>query len=342
MFVVHLQSKADSIIINRFNIGFPLTTRLEFDLKKEYLDRFDQVKHSPQVDYYNELVSKGFMFAGPINAVLADTDLNIKNTCWFDQLPLPQTAKDSILVFAGNLKELARSTDFDSFYAGNRDIYDRIIDEQESKISVHQIVSSIEDFFGWELLQGYEVVLAPMMWPGGISLATNDKCENEDNPVRIVIGPKRVKDGLPDFGTAEEYKTVVLHEFIHPFVYHYTTSHRNLHRNLLDKNSHLLDRQAEIYQQNGINDWFSAVNELITRTVEVIINSNGDREKALALIDKQKELGFPYIDRLYEAFSTYYLPYREEKSLEQVFPDILSAFDEDIVENCPVLLLKSI
>ncbi|HLP15773.1 MAG TPA: DUF4932 domain-containing protein, partial [Bacteroidota bacterium] len=144
--------------------------------------------------------------------------------------------------------------------------------------------------------------------------------------VYVCIGTKSVESDIPIFGTDEEFKSTVVHEFIHPFIMHYCLKYRDQ----LEKYAALYKKNEDVYRRNGCPDWFSAMNELLTRTVEIRINSNGDEEKAAkAIEDQSKNLGFSTIPVLYRAFDRYYSAIkRKENNLDKVFPDIVQSLDE--------------
>lgn len=325
LFAMQMVSKMDSIVISNHYSAFPLTTQLDFELKNRYLKTFSPYKFCSSVSYFNELASKGFIFSRPFNAVLmTDSFLNIRNLCWLQELPYPQTIKDSILIFIEKLNDFKSISKFDEFYLHNKPIYDSIVDQQENKVSVESLINSIEQFFGWKL-PGYHVVLVPMMWPGGISVEYKNECPDTIGEVYIFLGPKHVKDNLPDFGTIDEYKSVVLHEFIHAFI----TPYCNIYRSQIDLYNDLYNGNKNVFQNNGCPDWFSAVNEMLTRTVEIILNSENNRVKAKeSLCYQSNELGFSYLPTLYNAFEQYYLKPEKNISLNEAFPQIISSFNK--------------
>jgi hypothetical protein len=113
LFAAQIQSKMDSFIIPKGYAAFPLTTQLDFQLKSNYQNAFLKFKSCSQIEYFNELITKGFIFSLPFNTVLmTDSSLQIKNECWLQNLPYPQTTKDSILLFIEKLKEFRSCLNF--------------------------------------------------------------------------------------------------------------------------------------------------------------------------------------------------------------------------------------
>ena len=196
----------------------------------------------------------------------------------------------------------------------------------EKKLDLDQVVTSIENFFGWKL-KGYHVMLSPMMWPGGVSLNYMKYCEDSLKEIYVCVGPKSVEGDYPDFGTNEEYKSTVMHEFIHPFIMHYC----NKYREQIMQYAPFYKKNEKTYRINGCPDWYSAVNELLTRTAEIIVTNNGNSQEAAKAVKYQSEdLGFTYIPVLYSAFKKYYGPEsRKEVDLDDVFLNILYSFSEE-------------
>ena len=302
-YAMYLSTDVDSVIMADKYSGFPLTTQLDFDLKRAYFNHFSKYKHAPQVKFYKDIASQGFLFGAPFNALLrVDSDMHITDSCYFNELPLPLEARESIVEFIGKLREFRDLSAFNDFYRQHQPQYDAIIETHKEKADLHHLVSQIEDYFGWGL-NGYHVVLSPMMWPGGMSLTYTKNCAENGKDIYVCIGPKSVSSGMPVFGSDDEFQTVIVHELVHPFIMHYCTKYREE----VQKYAHLYDQNKQVYQENGCPDWFSAINELLTRTVEIIINANGNDQQAMQEIDHQSnDLGFSYIPVLYRAFETYY------------------------------------
>lgn len=327
-YAMYLSSNVDSMIIASKHSGFPLTTQLDFELKRIYYSNFIKYKDSPQVKFYKDIASQGFLFGAPFNALLrVDTDLHILDSCYFKQLPIPQKARESVVEFIGKLREFRELSKFNDFYAQNKPQYDTIIKIHKQKADLNNWVSLIEDFFGWSL-NGYHVILSPMMWPGGVSLSYMKNCADSLKEIYVCVGPKSVASGIPVFGSDEEFKSAIIHEFVHPFIMHYCTKYQEQ----IQKYEYLYNKDKVVYQNNACPDWFSAVNELLTRTVEIIINSDGDYQKAIKAIDYQsKDLGFSYIPVLYSAFDKYYSSkIRKESNLDMdmVFLNVLNSLKE--------------
>jgi hypothetical protein len=326
LYAMYLSTNIDSILINNKHSGFPLVTQKDFELKRKFYEKFSKYKDSPQVQFYNAIAGKGFLFGAPFNALIrVDTSLNIIDSCYFKQLPLPKEAKESVVLFTKRLKEFCDLSEFNDFYNYNKSLYDTIIKTNKEIMPLENLVSSTEDFFGWKL-NGYHVVLVPMMWPGGLSFEYKKHCIDSLTEVYICIGPKSVESNVPKFGTKEEFKSVIVHEFVHPFVSHYCMKYREQ----INQYAALYNKNENTYRNNGCPDWFSAINELLTRTVEIIINSNNENEKIIKAIDYQsKDLGFSYIPVLYKAFDKYYSPkVKVGTNLDTVFLDIIHSLDE--------------
>ncbi len=322
LFAMQIQSNMDSVIVSKGYNGFPLTTQFDSQMKENYKNALKKYDSCSQIEFSNKFITNNYIFFTTLYAVImADSLLNISNPCWPAMLPIPKVMKDSAILLIEKLNEFKNLSSFDKIYQDNEPVYNLITERQENRISAKEMVNSIEVFFGWEL-PGYHVVLAPMMWPGGISIEYKENCDDSIGHTFILIGPKRVTNGTPDFGTVDEYTSVVIHEFIHPFIMQYCVRNQEL----IEQYSYLYENNKIVYQNNGVPSWFNAVNEILTRTVEIILQAGDDKEKSKKLVEFQStELGFKYIPVLYEAFEKYFSIDKRDKAFTDTdFRNIIS------------------
>jgi hypothetical protein len=319
-------TEMDSFLLSRGFSGFPLTTRLDFPLKNEYLDTFSPHRESGPVQHFNNMIPGGFIFGRPLTtAVLSDADLRLTNTCWIEALPSPPYPPDYSPAVEGFLEQARRFrviSGFDAFFDARRPVYDSLVEAQQMKVPLETLVDGMEQFFGRQL-PGYHVVLVPLMWPGGMSLSAREPCTADYGETWILIGPKHVVNGLPDFGTVDEYCSVVVHEFCHAFIAPLCDSYREE----IMQYEALYSPEQMVFRSNGIPGWFDAVNELLTRAAEIIVTSDGDHsEKERKLQVQSEDLGFRYLPVLVSAMEEHCL--KQGKGFEEAFPDIIEAFDE--------------
>lgn len=323
-YIMNFLSDMDNYILSKGYASFPLTTQLNFDLKNKYINHFQPYKNSSPILYFNSLLKKDFILSRTFQTVLmADSEMNLRKTCWFDQLELPSSYKDSILLFVEELKKFRNTTRFDQFFNENNGIYESILKKQKEKVDINKVINSIENYFGWGL-PAYHVNLVTMMWPGGISLEYKEQCTDSLPEVYVCIGPKRVVNGLPDFGTVEEYKSVIVHELVHAFVWPYCTCNRNL----IEKYKSLYDKEVDVFKRNACHDWFIAFNELLTRTVEIIIISCGNNHVGMNMANYQSDkLGFHYIPAIYEILESQKKINEKDFSFEIIIPLMLESLN---------------
>lgn len=316
----------DSLILSSGFSGFPITTRLDFTLKNEYFNFFSPYKMSEPIKYFNQLITKGFIFGLPLTiAVLSDEELCLTNTCWIETLPSPPYPADFRYKVEGFLemaKHFMEISGFENFFNSNLPVYDNLVTLQQNKISLESLVCDMERFFN-KKLTGYHIVLVPLMWPGGMSLSSKEPCYAEYGETWILIGPKQVVNGLPDFGTIDEYSSVVVHEFCHAFIAPVCDKYKEKIMQFQD----LYASEQKVFRRNGIHNWLDAVNELITRSAEIIITSGGDQKmKESKLLMQTKELGFRYLPELVQAIDKNC--YQLGKDFEEAFPEIIATFNK--------------
>lgn len=319
-------SDMDSLLLSNGISGFPLTTTLNFSLKNDYMATFSPYMRSISIQYFNDIITKGFIFGRPLTtALLSDEDFRLTNTCWIESLPSPpypanyRLLVERFLEHAYHFKEISG---FDAFFNARRLIYDSLVIAQQNKVPLEPLVGNIEKFFGRKL-PGYHVVLVPLMWPGGMSLSSKEPCAAKYGETWILLGPKQVVNGLPDFGTIDEYSSVVVHEFCHAFIAPLCDSYKEgiMHY------KGLYAPEQKVFKRNGIPDWFDATNELLTRAAEILISSDGDPDKTKKKLQYQSEnLGFRYLPTLVNAMDEYFI--RQRKSFEEAFPEIIKSLAE--------------
>ena len=131
LFSMQIQSKMDDIILSKGYAAFPLTTQLDFQLKRDYQNTFKKFNSSSQIEYFNDLIEKGFIFNDPFNCILMmDSSMKVSNLCWLHGIPFPQSTKDSILIFIAKMKEFKDLSSFDEFYEKFIPIYNTIVNDQ--------------------------------------------------------------------------------------------------------------------------------------------------------------------------------------------------------------------
>lgn len=317
-------TEMDSFLLSNGFSGFPLTTRLNFPLKNEYLATFSPYKKSGPVQHFNAMIPEGFIFGRPLTtAVLSNSDLQLTNTCWIDDLPSPPYPADYKYAVEGFLEQARRfkeMCDFEAFFDARRPTYDSLVQAQQMKITLESLVSDMERFFGREL-PGYHVVLVPLMWPGGMSLSAREPCNANYGETWILIGPKHVVNGLPDFGTVDEYCSVVVHEFCHAFI----APLCDRYKEQIMQYEALYASEQKVFRSNAIPGWFDACNELLTRAAEILVTSGGDPVRTESkLLVQSEDLGFRYLPVLVHAIEEHCL--QQGKGFEEAFPDIIAAF----------------
>jgi len=175
-----------------------------------------------------------------------------------------------------------------------------------------------------------------------MSLSAKEPCNANYGETWILVGPKHVVKGLPDFGTVDEYCSVVVHEFCHAFIA--PLCDRN--REEIRQHEVLYAPEQKVFRSNGIPSWFDAVNELLTRAAEILVTYGGDSvKKQNKLLVQSEDLGFRYLPMLVRAMEEHCL--RQGKGFEEAFPEIIGAFGkmndddnesaDDLTTNCPAV-----
>ena len=299
---------------------YPLTTYLDHSYKKEVRERFSAHSNHPAVATFRSMWKKEFRFSTVPEAIMAFTPP--------PELAVRRPLKAEILEGAGGqaqldqliaeMRDFVRASEFDRFFAQKQPYYARLI--SRTAPVVKSVIGPLEDYLGTEL-GDTTVVLGPLLHEGGfLSSYANDSGQPE---IYAFIGPDKVVDGLPDFGTAERLEPLISHEFAHSVI-----------NPLTERHSVEVNARAAVFppiaakmKENGYGTWEQTVYEHVIRAITVRLTTRSRGEAAgKAALDEELKRGFVYVPALVRKLEEYERNRASYPTIGDYFPKLLTAF----------------
>lgn len=320
--VVLSVSDYDSIMMSRGS--FPLITRFDFEYKEDMLSSFQQHKDDKIFSTFADMFNNyGFFFSFPIQACLVTSGL--------PDMRIDKIVNEMLLTRSGGLENLKRFLDqmsgfyqraeFSSFLDKHNDYYQAITAKVKS-MPANEMVLQMEDYYG-EQQASYNIVLASMLHPGGYGPHLYDSLGNKH--IYSIIGPKSINDGLPQFGTLEEFRYLIWHEFSHSFVNPVVDEFYAD----IDQYKSLFNPLAEKLKNQRIADWRDCVTEHVVRAVTVRLSylylGEMEGEKAM---ERETGMGFAYVPELCRELEKYESQREQYPTLSDYYPRIIELFGE--------------
>ncbi len=301
---------------------FGLITRFDFKYKNEVIKYFTPYKEQEAIKLFSEMSQESFAFDAPPTAMLFLSDppaLKIK-------IPITQYiveragSKEALEKFIDALRKFAVETKFMSFYNEHKPVYEKIVKGIRDKIGDNNYVGEIEKYYGISQ-KSYNIIVALLLHQGGFG----PRIEREKNRFDLysIVGPQGVKDSMPDFGTAENYRYLIWHEFSHSFINPLTEQYADRINEVSSLFNPIKERMGKI----GYPQWNICVNEHLVRTVTVrlsyIYNGMEDGDRA---IQAEKARGFIYLPDICKKLKEYENNRDKYPTFADFYPEIIKLF----------------
>ena len=175
--------------------------------------------------------------------------------------------------------------------------------------------------------KSYNIITSPLLQHGGYGVSI----KNEDDEINIYFigGPKRVKNGYPDFGPSQKLQHTALHEFGHSFVNPTTEKFRKE----INQYVSLYKPIKKIMKKQAYGSWETCVNEHIIRAITTRLTSlqyGENAENQWKLFEKSK--GFFYLPNILEKLKYYEANRDVYPSFENFYPEFINVF-KDLFEQ---------
>jgi hypothetical protein len=304
-----------------------LITSYDVDYKRDVEAAFARFRAHRAVKLFDELSREGFAFDAPIAAVLH---------CDAPPALAPRTAMDESIAsragsparldeFLGALRDFARESELQSFLDRERALFNSI--EAEGRASLAAVdAGMLESYFG-ETRSAYTIVLSPLLHHGGFG--PRIRMPDGSMEVYSVGGPHAASGGKPTFGTQEEFRYVVWHEFGHSFVNPLVERFGER----IDRTDVLYDALRDRMHARGYGNWRTCVYEHIVRacTVRFTFRELGATEGKKAL-EEETSKGFAHLPALCAKLEEYEHDRARWPSLAAFFPQLVLVFERAVAE----------
>jgi len=278
-----------------------LITRHEFPYKQDVVAYFEPYRDHAAVRQFAEMSEQGFSFDAPPAAMLYLTDPpELENRRPFTDYVIGRAGGDRRLAeFVAALRDFARASDFTSFFRAHTGSYRAQVADVSEKLAGVDYVETLESYYGMRQ-HSYNILLVPLFHGGGYG----PRVVHEDGKADIfnIVGPVGVENGVPIFGTAENFRHTAWHEFSHSFVNPTTESFGEQ----IARYEGLLEPIRDEMEQMAYGDWATCVNEHIVRAVTSRLTARelGD-EQGEEILQSEKRRGFFYVEALSERLEQY-------------------------------------
>jgi hypothetical protein len=307
-----------------------VVTAFEFAYKREVDARFGRFKDHDAVRIAAEMAENGLFRLGHPPAVMLHLSAP---PALEERIPID----DFLLKMAGGRKPLdtfldavrrfARDTDFMTFFSEHRDFYNKLA-EGYRKNMAWDYIADLEGYHGMKQ-SAYHLILATLSHPGGFGPRIRTPEGNYE--AYAVIGPKGVKDDVPEFGTGDAMRRLCWHEFSHPFVNPLTEAHLEELRGPMSalETGHLPAPIVERIKAAGMWD-----THLLDQAGEYLVRGVTTRlaflkmgaESGKAALDEEINQGFVYEEAICKALELYESRRDKYPTLKDFYPEIVAVF----------------
>jgi hypothetical protein len=301
-----------------------LVTQLEQTYRKDIDERFSKFKSHSVIDFFNRMSKNGFSYDAPPTAMLyldSDLSLNKEASKYIDPMLWARAGGEiRLTAFIKALRSFAEESEFPEFFKAHKLFYEQILRETAELVQGRDVVKQLEAYYG-EKKNGYTVIISPLLGGGSFGPQIEQK---EGKNVYCIIGPLKMHDGIPIFGSTGFFNQLQWHEFSHSFVN--PLSEKNMP--LVGKYSHLFNPLKSRMSAQAYSEWKIVVNESVIRAVTTRLAyqfdgaAAGDRE-----LDYNKSNGFIFTDALAGKLEEYEKRRDRYPTLASFYTQLISIFD---------------
>lgn len=303
---------------------YPFLTSFESGYKSKVIKYFSPYSNHKAVKLFKEMYPEGFSFDAPPAIMLhysSSIDLKLIYPLEDDYIERAD-GQEKLDEFMEALRQFAVDTKFDEFYNSNIEYYKKMVNLNANTIKNKNYIEEVENFFG-KKNNSYTVILASLVHPGGFG--SNIKLENGESDIYSVLGPTEMKNSVPSYGTQDDFKELIWHEFSHSFVNPITE--KNIDE--VNKYKNLFEPISERMSSQAYTSWETCVNEHLLRAITArrAYIDNG-YEAYQNNINYEKNRGFFYVKALAEKIAEYEKTRNQYKDFEEFYPEIIKTFED--------------
>ena len=286
------------------------------EYRNKILNQFSQYKNEKTIKLLNRIIHRfSFNYDAPIYLISElNDDFSFSN---LPSYPFKERLNSSPIVieFLKSLKDFSKKINFDKFYYENKSFYNIGINQIEQLIKDYQIVEFLTEFYKTDFKDvKFTINLMYYATHGnyGINVNNNFICNQCLRPP--------INNTVNFIDSVDNTLTLYVHEFSHSVINPLTDKYSNIKIDVFNDIFDKMKNMAYIYPE-------TIINEHIVRSVEIIFLEKYFNED---YVEKWKNeymnIGFKYINNVYEKLNYYIKNQKNYKNFEEFFPNILEVF----------------
>ncbi len=293
--------------------GSPFITPEKLKYKEEVLEHFATYSNLPSAQHFLKTLQGGWdLSAGPHFFLHLDENLNYVGG--LDTMIVNMSGGiENVQSLAKDVKQFADESGFYQFYNEHLPFYNLVLANAKYNFSEVDERERLERFYGMKNAS-YTVVLNILEGSGNFGVIVGDN-------LYALIGCETVHGDIPSYSPDYGFYGLVYHEFSHsfcnPLVYANGAAFMQC--------SHLFDPIKTSLEQQGYNNWLTAVHEHLVRASTVMLAEDKFGKEIAELKFYRKEIGarFIYVEPLMEKLREYLQNRSKYKDYKAFFPEII-------------------
>ena len=290
------------VVIQNF-IDFHITSTYNFTYKEDIASYFSDMAGHEAVLFFNEHTTSLYQASGGpfhVSALMINPDFTLDQTAfdayYSDRFPV------DVNEFLSVMKAFYVDSGFEEFYLQHLDYYTSFVEHTAASFPDWEMIPAMEEFYG-KGMESYNIVLCPNFWNGGFGPAIQ---RDAGLACYSIQGSAGAKEGLPTFGSTNDFADLVLHEFGHSFVS--INSEAEAFPDILkarDESAYLQEPIQDKMQSQGYGEWHIACEELVLRAVVIRQMADNQGANAEGYLKSEISKGYIYIETVYDSLQTY-------------------------------------
>jgi len=278
--------------------GSFLSTQFDIEYRADVLMHFGMYAGHPVLKTYRRMSQAGFAFDAVPKAMMTRAD----PPGLVPRVPYPPDVlkraggAENLDRFFAELSDFARKSGFDVFSRRNARMYMALAKAVTPAAKL--AASQVEDYSGMQV-KNSNIIIGPLLHNGGFSSTLENDATTE---VYVFVGPSGAREGLADFGSAEQIAEIVQHELCHSFVNPLARAHLDK----LNQYSAAFESVQVMMAQRAYGDWEHTANEMIIRAIVARLMAQRHGEEAGAgQVAREEGEGFRYVRPLANLLKEY-------------------------------------
>lgn len=294
---------------------------VDFDNNRFYVNKiknqFDKYKDDEVVKEFAKLVDEhSFNYDAPFDLFL-QLDSNFNTNQLDDYTFKDRLQSDSrIYNFISKLSDFAKKINFEDFYNNNSELYKSWINNMSGAFKKYNISDFFRKYYGYLNEKEFVINIIAFTTNGAYCCDLNDKIVS-----CFPVFAEMIKEKLFDSQNKEKYILQnPIHEFSHGYVNPITDKYNILNEetNLFDDIRENMKKQAYPYDSHIINEHI--IREIGARFIYLVHQDNNWYKNR---IQREKDLGFKYIDNIIDSLIYYENNRDTYKTLDNFYPIII-------------------